>query len=140
MQRRTVMFALHRFHKTIVACALLALSAASDASGQTGSLRGTVRNSETNGTLAGAQIAIETLRIGTVANADGRYTLASVPAGTHTLTVTLIGFAPERRSVTVAANEAAVADFLLKTQVLSMSELVVTGVTEATSTARLPFT
>jgi TonB-linked SusC/RagA family outer membrane protein len=135
-----VMFALHRFHKTIVACALLALSAAADASAQTGSLRGTVRNSENNATLPGAQISIETLRIGTVANADGRYALPRVPAGTHTVTVTLIGFAPERRSVTVAANEATVADFLLKTQVLSMSELVVTGVTEATSTARLPFT
>ncbi|MEX2281848.1 MAG: SusC/RagA family TonB-linked outer membrane protein [Gemmatimonadota bacterium] len=114
---------------------------AESVTGQTpGSIRGTVRDAEGNAALAGAQISIEALRVGTVSNADGRYSVANVPAGTHSVTVTLIGFAAERRSLTVTAGAATVADFVMRTQVLGMSEIVVTGVTEATSTARLPFT
>jgi TonB-linked SusC/RagA family outer membrane protein len=125
----------------LITSTLFLLGLAQTAGAQTtGSIRGTIRNAEGNAALGGAQVSIEALRIGIVANADGRYSLPNVPAGSHTVTVQLIGFAPERRTVAVTAGEAAIADFVLRTQVLGMSEIVVTGVTEATSTARLPFT
>ncbi|HSL70082.1 MAG TPA: SusC/RagA family TonB-linked outer membrane protein, partial [Longimicrobiales bacterium] len=107
----------------------------------TGSIRGTVRNAETNLPLAGAQVTIEALRTGTVTNADGRYVLPNLAPGAQTVTVTIIGYATERReNVAVAAGQTVVVDFNLRTQALSLSEIVVTGVTEATSRARLPFT
>jgi TonB-linked SusC/RagA family outer membrane protein len=107
----------------------------------TGTIRGTVRNSADNSPISGAQVTIGALRLGVVSNDDGRYSLENVPVGSHTLTVHFLGFATERReNVQVVAGQPVVVDFVLKTQVLSMAEIVVTGVTEATSRAKLPFT
>ena len=121
---------------------VLLLPPLQQATGQgTGTIRGTVRNAEDNTPVAGAQVTIAGQAIGGVTNQDGRYELTGVPAGTHTVRVQFLGFGTEERAgVTVVAGQPAVADFQLRTQVLSMSELVVTGVTEATSRARLPFT
>ena len=106
-----------------------------------GAIRGTVRSSSDNIPIAGAQLSIPALRIGVLTNEDGRYLLQNVPAGTHTLSVVMIGYAPARReAVVVVGGQTAVADFQLRTQVLSVAEIVVTGVTEATSRAKLPFT
>src|SRR5688500_5342850 len=105
-----------------------------------GTIRGTIRTNSDNTPVVGAQVFIEGTRLGIVTNQDGRYSLTGVPVGNQVVLVTYIGFAPERRTVAVNGGQTAVADFSLRTQVLSMSELVVTGVTEATSRARLPFT
>jgi TonB-linked SusC/RagA family outer membrane protein len=106
----------------------------------TGRLVVSVRNAEGQ-PLQGAQIYIEALRIGGVTNQDGRLEMASVPAGTHIVTAELLGFARARReNVTVTAGQTTNVEFQMQTQALSLSELVVTGVTEATSRARLPFT
>lgn len=109
-------------------------------SGQTATLRGTVRNADDNRPVAGAQVVIEGSRLGTVTNEDGRYQIANVPAGTQSVAVQIIGFATERRQLAIPASGVISADFALKTQVLGMSEIVVTGVTAATSRAKLPFT
>ena len=107
----------------------------------TGTIRGTVRNSADNSPIVGAQVSIGALGIGMSTNADGRYTIPNVPPGVHTVTVQLIGYASDQREgVQVAAAQTATVDFGLRTQVLSMSEIVVTGVTEATSRAKIPFT
>ena len=123
----------------VAAVLLLLISTQPLAAQDRGTIRGTVR-SEDNSPIAGAQVSIPALRIGAVTNADGRFLIPNVPAGAHTLNVTIIGFAPEQRAVTVAADQPSVLDFRMRQQALSMSEIVVTGVTEATSRARLPFT
>lgn len=115
--------------------------ASSTAAQSTGALRGTVRSATDNSPITGAQIVLEGTRLGGPTNDDGRYLIPGVPAGTYTVTVQLIGFAPQRREgVVIEAGQTAVADFELRTQVLSMAEIVVTGVTEGTSRAKLPFT
>lgn len=106
----------------------------------TGSVRGQVR-SEDGTPIAGAQVMIEGMRLGGVTNADGRYTIQAVPEGTHTVVAVVLGYGEGRESnVAVTDGEASVVDFQLRTEVLGLAELVVTGVTEATSRARLPFT
>lgn len=107
----------------------------------TGSIAGTVRHADHNTPIAGVQVSIEALQLRAITNPDGRYQLNAVPAGTHTLMVRYIGFGPERRDeVVIAAGQRVRADFLLRPQAFLMSEIVVTGVTEATSRAKLPFT
>jgi TonB-linked SusC/RagA family outer membrane protein len=120
--------------------ALLAALPATAAAQQGGVIRGLVRSSE--GTpISGAQVYLEGMRTGQVTNADGRYMLLNVPPGTYTVRVEVIGFAPgAREGVILSAGETVTADFELRTQVLSMSELVVTGVTEARTRAMVPFT
>jgi TonB-linked SusC/RagA family outer membrane protein len=107
----------------------------------TGSIVGTVRHAEHSTPIAGVQVSIEALELRSTTNADGRYELKNVPVGPHTLTVRFIGFGPERRDqILVGAGQRVRADFLLRPQALLLSEIVVTGVTEATSAAKLPFT
>lgn len=134
-----------RSTRSFLACSVLALlfvSRIQPAMGQgTGTIRGTIRDTETNAPISGAQVSIPALRIGQVTNEDGRYVLSNVPVGNQTVNVQIIGYAvTQRENVAVVAGQTVVVDFALRTQVLSMSEIVVTGVTEATSRAKLPFT
>lgn len=119
---------------------LLNAAAGPLAAQERGSIRGTIRHADNNTPIGLAQVMMDD-RISVVSNADGRYQLNNVAAGVHTLTVRLIGFGRQRRdSVLVADGQTAVADFQLKPQALLLSEIVITGVTEATSRAKLPFT
>ena len=106
-----------------------------------GSIRGVVRNVEDNTPIVRASVTIDALGMRAFTNEDGRYQLNNVPAGLHSVTARFLGFAPGLRdSVLVRAGQTVVADFQMRPQALSLSEIVVTGVSEATSRARLPFT
>jgi iron complex outermembrane receptor protein len=59
--------------------------------------------------------------------ADGSYVIAAVAAGTDTVRVRLIGYAPAFRAITVTAGQATVADFAISTQAIGLTEIVVTG-------------
>lgn len=106
----------------------------------TGTIRGTVRNAEDNAPIGGARVSIEALRMATLTNADGRYELRNVPGGPQSVSARFIGFGLELREVLATPGQTVVADFQLRPQALLMSEIVVTGVSEATSRAKLPFT
>ena len=91
----------------------------------TGSIRGQVTDQASQLPLGGASV-----RIGgrsTQTRPDGGYLLTDVPAGTDTLRVTMIGYAPGARSVTVAAGEIADVDVALAAQAAQLAELVVIG-------------
>ncbi len=106
----------------------------------TGTLTGVVRSAE--GTpISGAQVYLEGLELGNMANEDGRFLILNVPAGTYTAVAEFLGYAQARQeNVTVLAGQTTVVNFEMRTQVLGLSELVVTGVTQATSQAMVPFT
>ena len=135
------MSGLTRWVRLTLALALLGgLAQAAPAQG-TGTITGTVRNSTDNSVIAGAQVGIPGTSIAQLTNDGGRFVLANVPAGTHAIDVRHLGFAPERReNVTVVAGQTVNVDFALRTRVLTLSDVVVTGVTEATTKAKLPFT
>ena len=45
--------------------------------------------------LANAQVVVVGTKLGAMTNDAGRYTIAGIPAGTHTVRATLIGYAPQ---------------------------------------------
>ena len=59
--------------------------------GTEGQIRGRVSNMEGK-SLAGAQVYIEELGIGAVADENGNYILLNVPVGTYDVTVEMIGY------------------------------------------------
>jgi outer membrane receptor for ferrienterochelin and colicin len=78
-----------------VACSTILISIASTAALEaqnTGRVVGRVLDSETGRGLVGAQIAIQGTGIGTLAGVDGRYIIASAPAGRQTVSVTYLGY------------------------------------------------
>ena len=68
----------------LLATSLAWVSTATPASAQEqGRITGIVRSSETQRPLSGAQVFIQGTRIGGLSNAEGRYLISGVPAGTH---------------------------------------------------------
>lgn len=91
----------------------------------TGTIRGHVTDDSSKLPLQGAMVRVGSRS--TQTRADGGYLLPDVPAGTDTLRVTMIGYAPVARPVTVAGGEALDMDVGLAAQAVNLAELVVVG-------------
>lgn len=103
---------------------------AAAAAQQAGTVAGTVTDQNTGQPVAGARVQVRNTNIAAITNAEGRYTLRNVPAGTHGVRVSVIGFASVSQSVTVDAGGIATADFALRQAVVSLDAVVVTATGE----------
>ncbi len=107
----------------VVACLL---PATGNAHAQ-GVIAGRVLDARSGLPVAGATVQIEALRIGAIAATDGRYRIANVPAGNHTVSAQNIGFATARQNVTISNGADVTVNFALEVQAISLDEVVVTG-------------
>ena len=71
---------------------IIALAAAATAQAQTGTLRGTVRDSESGERLSGANVLIVGTTIGTSADLDGEYRIEDIPEGTYDVRFSFMGY------------------------------------------------
>jgi TonB-linked SusC/RagA family outer membrane protein len=120
--------------------ALLVGLPSSGAAQEVGQVAGTVTDSSSGQGIGGAQILVTGTTFGTVSGDDGRYSIARVPAGTHTIQVRRVGYSPREVRVTVAAGEAASLNVALRSAPLQLEAVVTTGVVDPTSGTRVPFT
>lgn len=67
-----------------------------------GRLEGRVGRADSNALLEGAVVRIPQLGLSATTGSDGRYVFTQVPSGEHTVTISYLGFAPLRNTVTVA--------------------------------------
>jgi TonB-linked SusC/RagA family outer membrane protein len=108
---------------------------------ETGAIVVTVKAKQSGAGLGGAQVTLTGTRQGGVTDPNGRYLLAQVPAGNHEVRVSYLGYAEMRRTnVEVRPGQTVTLDFELEEAVLSLQEIVVTGVTDPTAGVKLPFT
>jgi len=105
---------------------LLAVGAA-DAGAQTGTVAGRVTDERTAQPVTGTAIEVQGTRLAAVSDADGRYRIASVPAGARTIVARRIGYSVARQSISIADGGQATADFALRPAAQSLDEIVVTG-------------
>jgi TonB-dependent receptor len=84
-------------------------------SGQTGKgiILGTITDTS-SAAVPNAQLKLAPLGITAVSDAQGGFRIADVPAGSYTLTVSYIGFAPQSSGVVVTAGETATLNLSLK--------------------------
>ena len=68
-----------------------------------GGLEGTIRAAATGQPLPGAQVDIPELSLGGITGPAGHYEVTGIPAGSHTVRITLIGYTATR--ITVAGNQ-----------------------------------
>jgi iron complex outermembrane receptor protein len=94
---------------------------------QTGQVTGSVTSSEGARPLSGASVSVAGTSLRAVTGADGRYTLAGVPAGTQRLTATTLGHAPTTLAVTVAAGQTATLNFTLSPTAVALQGVVAIG-------------
>jgi TonB-linked SusC/RagA family outer membrane protein len=134
---------LHRGSKALLAvAAVLALTGATATGAvaqQAGTIVGTVTDARTGEPLSGVQVHLPAAALGTLTGADGRFRVAGVPAGEHEVRVQRIGFTTGRQTVTMAEGATVTLDFALRTAVVDLEEIVVTGVAAATPRTKLPF-
>lgn len=78
-----------------------------------GVINGVVKD-QAGGILQGARIEMQPELRPVTTNAQGEFTVTDVPAGTYTLKVSYVGFAPYTTSVTVASGQAAHVDARLQ--------------------------
>jgi hypothetical protein len=106
-------------HFTLTLLVVLFLSFAAVA----GTVTGKITEAGTSDVLPGANVTIEGTRIGAASGTNGVFTISNVPAGTHTLIVTFMGYKPLKEEVTVTASGTVKADFVLEAEVLTGKEI-----------------
>lgn len=92
-----------------------------------GTIVGTVADYHTQRPLAAVQVFIEGTSLGAMTNAQGRFTIENVPAGSVTIVAQRIGYSQARETVTVVSGSTASVEIFLTEQALNLEELVVTG-------------
>ncbi len=105
----------------------LFLFAAAGFSQGRGIIYGEVTDGNLKEPLGFANVAIVDLNIGTNTDLDGRYRLTNVPAGTHEVQFSYLGYVTETREVTVAAGEEIELNVVLRGEGTTLDEVVVMG-------------
>lgn len=112
------------FHFRFFLTSFLALFVAALSWAQT-DLRGTVRDAQTREPLAGATVTLQNLRLGTITENDGSFTLRGVPEGTQTLVVEFVGY--KRFTLPFGSPRTQPLEVLLEEKSVRMADVVVTA-------------
>src|SRR6185437_12247107 len=92
-----------------------------------GAITGTVVEESTGKVLSGAYVSLVGTQIGTLSRENGAFIIDRVPAGTHQIEFSFLGYATRRMQVTVAADQTATVNAVLSVDPLRLDELVATG-------------
>jgi len=109
---------------SVVAALLLSLTGIPGAlAGTTGKLSGRVLDKK-NQPLAGVNMAVPAARLGAVTDADGRYVIIGIPAGTYEVKVNLLGYGPVAvQDVRISADNTTPLDVTLAEAPVLMKEV-----------------
>ncbi len=108
-------------------CAFLVLG--SSAFAQNGTVRGAIKDGASSEPLPFVNVAVdlgEDGMTGGQSDFDGNYTV-SLPAGTHTLKFSYVGYENKEVEVTIAAGESKTMDVMIEEESLSLNTVVVTS-------------
>ncbi|HET6763985.1 MAG TPA: carboxypeptidase-like regulatory domain-containing protein, partial [Longimicrobiaceae bacterium] len=104
---------------------------------QTGRIVGRVVDGSTGRGLSGARVAVQGTTLAVPAGVDGRYSLSRVPAGTHTLAVSMMGYGTKTvTGVAVAGGGAAQMDVALSPAALQLQAIAVSATRERGTVSR----
>lgn len=107
------------------------------AAAQNGAVTGTVTDATTGQPIDGTLISFLDTELVTLSNADGRFLITSVPAGTYTVQTKHVGYATASEEVTVTAGGTARVEFALAISAVALDEIIVTGTAGAVERRKL---
>jgi iron complex outermembrane receptor protein len=99
-------------------------------------LSGKVTDAKTGEPLAGANLFITDVKMGTIADAEGKYIFRNVPPGHHVIEVSFSGYSSLAEHFDISA--ATEKNFSLSITYIENQGVIVTGVTSATSIRKAP--
>ena len=94
---------------------------------QGGTVTGRVVDAQGAQPIPAAQVFIANLELGGLTQQNGRYLLQNVPAGTHTVSVSRIGYRTTEVQVTVGGGQTVEQNFTMNEEALQLDEIIVTG-------------
>ncbi|HEY1872043.1 MAG TPA: TonB-dependent receptor plug domain-containing protein, partial [Chitinophagaceae bacterium] len=99
-------------------------------------LSGKITDKKTGASVPGASISIPDIKINVIADDNGNFKTPPVPPGTYLVEVSSIGYKSESENISFNDNNAH--DFKLEENFTESSEVVVTGLSQATQIKRNP--
>jgi len=117
---------------TVVAvCCLAAVAAGAQApTARQGSVTGRVTDQSTGLPIPSAAVVVTGSSLGAITNDSGVYSIRTVPAGTHQLRASRVGYGPAIRTVSVTAGGTTTADFIISHVPFVLEEVVTTATGE----------
>jgi len=112
--------------KGIYTLALVLIITGFNATGQSASIKGTVKN-EKGDTLSGASVFIKGKKIGAVTGAAGQYELVNLVAGSYAVQVSAIGYEPAIQKINITAGQTQALNFTLKEALYELQQVEITG-------------
>jgi TonB-dependent starch-binding outer membrane protein SusC len=106
---------------------LLVLAMPCMAAAQGGVIVGRVTDAQTNQPVVNAVISLSGAALRAITNSAGEYRLAGVPAGSRTVSVSMIGYGAQSRTVTVEPEATVQADFQISHSAIELGGVVVTA-------------
>ena len=106
---------------------------------QVGSLSGVVTDAASQEPIPGATIFLTEIARGTATDLDGEYTLENIPAGTHTLRVTSVGYTTYTSTIQIAEDQELVYNISLSIDIYELDDIVITGLSVGTPQTKTPF-
>ena len=101
------------------------------------SVKGTITDAQQE-PLAGVNISLRKLHKGTSSSTEGNYQLENLPAGTHTLTFSFVGYQSLQKEVILDQGETLTLDITLEQQRLESGTITVTGTPYASDPLTTP--
>ncbi|SHE60347.1 CarboxypepD_reg-like domain-containing protein [Fodinibius roseus] len=126
-----------RIPKRLLLAAGIFLSVATAALAQ-GQLEGTVTESESESALPGINIGIEGTTLGAATDADGTFLIERIPAGSHTIRVSGIGYRETERDITIRDGATTNITVELEKDILGMNEVIVSAIRSAETIDEVP--
>ncbi len=99
---------------------------------QGGTVTGSITEQGSQRPVADVQVAVVGTQRGATSDAQGRYTINGVPAGSRDIRARRVGYAPRTATVTVVAGQTVTTNFLLAQSAAELQEVVVNAVTGQT--------
>jgi len=104
-----------------------------------GTITGRVTHADTGEGLSVVQVSIQGTGLGTLTGVDGTFSIPNVPAGVHTVLAQRIGFiAIREEGVQVASGGLATLSLVMRPTVLTLQEIVATGLVDPVEGVRSP--
>lgn len=92
---------------------------------QTGSLKGHIESGEEH--LPYANIIIESIEKGIVADEEGHFTMSDIPVGTYQVTCQLIGYKKQTKEISIQQNKTSEIHFKLKEDVFGLEQVIISA-------------
>jgi TonB-linked SusC/RagA family outer membrane protein len=105
-----------------------------------GSITGTVKEEKTGQPLGDVSVRVSGTSLGATTNTEGRYTIMNVSGGIYTVEVQRVGLAQNQKTdIRVVPGSPTTVDFVMSQNVLRLTGMVSTGLSDPTSGTHTPF-